>query len=47
VLRLSHPQPGLLRAALTAVGHDDRIEVVEGEAGLAASFDTPGGRASL
>lgn len=47
LLRLSHPQPGLLRAAIAAVGHDDRIEIVEGEAGLAASFDTPGGRASL
>jgi len=42
-LRLSHPQNGLLQAALQAIDLQ-RVEVTPGEAALIAELDTPRGR---
>ena len=46
-LRLTHPSPDLLSRALSVIGVDDRIELVEGEASVAAIIDTPRGRVTL
>ena len=43
-LRLRHPNPKLLRTALRVIGEDDRIEIIEGPAGLGAMLLTPNGR---
>ena len=46
-LRLTHPHPDLLSRALWVIGVDDRIELVEGEASIAATIDTPRGLVAL
>lgn len=42
-LQLCHPQADLIRAVLAEIGIDERVEVAEGPAALAATILTPAG----